>query len=137
MELTAQVIWLLVLAVPVASVSWTVTHEEIFREAREFLMERSRRAGTLVGRKFHYLFTCEYCFSHSVALAFVALTGFSALLPGWRGYLISWLALVWVANVYMSLYGRLRLDIRERNHTREREQGRLSDHTDATHPGNH
>jgi hypothetical protein len=43
---------------------------------------------------------------------FLALTGFQLLLPGWRGYFLSWLALVWIANIYMSLFGRLRLDIR-------------------------
>jgi len=37
------------------------------------------------------------------------LTGFQ--LPGWRGSFLPWLALVWSANIYMSLLGRLRLDI--------------------------
>jgi hypothetical protein len=31
---------------------------------------------------------------------------------GWRGYLVAWLALVWIANVYMCLFNRLRLDIK-------------------------
>jgi hypothetical protein len=31
---------------------------------------------------------------------------------GWRGYLISGFALVWVANVYMSIFARLRLNIK-------------------------
>ena len=44
-----------------------------------------------------------------VAALFLALTGFQ--LPGWRGFFLSWLALVWSANIYMSLFGRLRLDI--------------------------
>ena len=30
----------------------------------------------------------------------------------WRGYLIAGFALVWVANHYMSLFGRLRLGIK-------------------------
>jgi hypothetical protein len=30
-----QIAWLLVLALPLASVTWTITHEEIFRELRE------------------------------------------------------------------------------------------------------
>ena len=34
---------------------------------------------------------------------------------GWRGYVIAWLALVWIANVYMSLFNRLRLDIKHEN----------------------
>ena len=29
---------------------------------------------------------------------------------GLRGYLTAWLSLVWVANAYMSLFGRLRFD---------------------------
>ena len=43
---------------------------------------------------------------------FLALTGFQLLMPGWRGYFLSWLALLWIAIIYMSLFGRLRLDIR-------------------------
>ena len=62
-----------------------------------------------------YLFTCEYCFSHYVALFFLAITGFQMLYAGWRGYLIAWFALVWVANVYMSFFNRLRLDIKHEN----------------------
>jgi hypothetical protein len=34
---------------------------------------------------------------------------------GWRGYLVAWFALVWLANVYMSLFNRLRLDIKHEN----------------------
>jgi hypothetical protein len=33
-------------------------------------------------------------------------------LPGWRGYLIAFFALVWMANIYMSIFARLRLDIK-------------------------
>ena len=39
-------------------------------------------------------------------------TGFTLLFDDWRGYFISWLALVWVANHFISIYGRLRLGIR-------------------------
>ena len=63
-------------------------------------------------RKFFYVFTCEYCFSHYVAVGAVGVTGFRLLVPGWPGALIAWLAVVWVANVYMSLFVRLRLDIK-------------------------
>ena len=52
------------------------------------------------------------CFSHYVAAGFIALTNFQLLLDGWRGYLTAWLAVVAVANLYMSLYGRLRVDIK-------------------------
>ena len=103
---------LFILAIPVACISWTVTHEEVFREVRQWFSERSKNAGPWYERKFFYLFTCEYCFSHYVAVAFNALCNFQLLMPGWRGYLIAWFSLVWIANAYMSLFGRLRLDIK-------------------------
>jgi len=37
------------------------------------------------------------------------------LYDGWRGYLVSWFALVWVANFYMSGFNRLRLEIKQTN----------------------
>jgi hypothetical protein len=42
----------------------------------------------------------------------VGLSGFRLLVGGWTGAAIAWLAIVWVANVYMSLFVRLRLDIK-------------------------
>ncbi len=39
------------------------------------------------------------------------------LLPGWRGYLIAWFALVWITNVYTSTFNRLRLEIKHENVT--------------------
>ena len=59
---------LLVLAMPVAAIAWTVTHEDVFKEVRDYCMARSRAAGTLAARKFFYIFTCEYCFSHWVTI---------------------------------------------------------------------
>jgi len=112
MTLGAQVVWLMVLAIPIASVSWTVTHEEVFREAREYCADRSQTCRGMARRKFFYLFTCEYCFSHYVTIAFLALTGYKLLLEDWRGYLIAGFALVWVANLYMGAFGRLRLGIK-------------------------
>ena len=103
---------LLLLALPVASISWTITHEEVFREPRDFCKNKAEYCRPLVARKFFYLFTCEYCFSHYVAAFFLLITQFTLLYTGWRGYLISWFALVWIANVYMSAFNRLRLDIK-------------------------
>ena len=107
-----QVFWLFVLAAPVACIAWTVTHEEVFKEVHDWCVRRSERARTIVERKLFYLFTCEYCFSHYVAGGAVLLTGYRLLLPDWRGALIAWFALVWVANIYMSLFARLRLEIK-------------------------
>jgi hypothetical protein len=89
-----------------------VTHEEVFREGREYCQHKSQTCDRLVKRKFFYLFTCEYCFSHYITLIFVVLTGYRLLLDDWRGYILSVFALVWVSNAYMSLLGRLRVDIR-------------------------
>ena len=109
----ADVLALFVLAIPVAAVSWTVTHEEIVREAREYCQARSRQSTWWATRKFFYVFTCEYCFSHWVAAAAVGLTGFQLLLAGWRGYAIAWLSLVGVANVYMAGFARLKLEVKQ------------------------
>jgi hypothetical protein len=111
--LGTQAVTLALLAIPIASVAWTVTHEEVFREPRDFCAKRSRTTGHLVGRKFFYLFTCEYCFSHYVTALALVITRFHLLYPDWRGYLVAGFSLVWVANVYMSLFGHLRLEIRE------------------------
>lgn len=111
MTIPTQISWLLLLAVPIACVAWTVTHEEVFREPREYCVKRSKEGKTLLERKFFYLFTCEYCFSHYVTIVFLLLTGYKLLMDDWTGYLISGFALVYVANAYMSLFGLIRQDI--------------------------
>jgi TRAP-type mannitol/chloroaromatic compound transport system permease small subunit len=107
-----EIVWLLLLAVPIACVAWTVTHEEIFKEPRDYCAKRSQEAHGLAARKFFYLFTCEYCFSHYVTVFFLILTRYRLLLDDWRGYLIAFFALVAVANVYMSAFGRLRQEMK-------------------------
>jgi hypothetical protein len=109
--LSHQVLLLFLFAIPVACVSWTVTHEEVFREPREWFTARSRDGRTILERKFFYLFTCEYCFSHYVAIGMLFMTRFTLVFDDWRGYLIAGFSLVWIANLYMSLFGRLRLAI--------------------------
>ena len=111
MPLQVQVLWLFILAIPIASVAWTITHEEVFREVHEYCEKRSKNCKTLLERKVFYIFTCEYCLSHWVTLFFVLLTGYRLLLDDWRGLFIAVFALVWVANIYMSVFGRLRLGI--------------------------
>jgi hypothetical protein len=107
-----QIVWLFLLALPIACVAWTVTHEEIFREPREYCVERSENAGGLLARKFFYLFTCEYCFSHYVTIFFLILTRYHLLLDDWRGYGLAFFALVAVANLYMSAFSRLRQEVK-------------------------
>jgi hypothetical protein len=48
-----------------------------------------------------------------VTAFFLILTRFKLLFSDWRGYLIALFALVWVANVYMNLYSRIRLDLKK------------------------
>jgi hypothetical protein len=107
-----QVVGLLILAIPVASISWTVTHEEVFREPRDWCAKHSKVCRKLFERKFFFLFTCEYCFSHYIAALFLIITRYQLLFDDWRGYLIAGFSLVWVANFYMSIFGRVRLGIK-------------------------
>jgi hypothetical protein len=111
-SLRLQILELFLLAIPVACVAWTVTHEEVLREPREYCKRQSESCRRWYARKFFYLFTCEYCFSHYIAVIFVFIARYKLFFSDWRGYLIAWLSLVWIANQYMSIYNRLRLDIK-------------------------
>ena len=110
-----QIFWLVTLAIVVASIAWTVTQEEIFREWRDKFKERSETASNIIVRKFFYVWTCEYCFSHWVTILILILTGFKLLIDDWRGYVLAFFALPWVANQFMSLYRMLRVDIKHEN----------------------
>lgn len=111
--LTLQLVWLFALALPIATIAWTITHEEVFREPREYCARQSASHQNLFCRKFFFLFTCEFCFSFYVTVFFLLITRYKLLFDDWRGYLIGGFALVWIANQYMSVYARLRLDIRK------------------------
>ena len=110
--MTDDLIRLFVLAMPVAAIAWTVTHEDVFKELRDYCTERVQHARSLAVRKLFYLITCEYCFSHWVTLVILLGTRFTLVYDDWRGYVVSGFSLVWVANHYMSLFGRLRLGIK-------------------------
>lgn len=123
MPLSTQVVLMFILAIPVACIAWTVTHEEVFREPRAYCVRRSRESKSLLVRKFFYLFTCEYCFSHYVAILVLAITGFRMVFDDWRGFFISFFSVVWIANIYMSLFILLRTDIKkEKTIIKEKEQ---------------
>ena len=79
-----QVVWLSLLAIPIACISWTVTHEEVFREPREFCVRKSEGHPSFLCCKFFYLFTCEYCFSHYVTVFFLLITRYNLLYADWR-----------------------------------------------------
>lgn len=121
-HLGEQIVWLFILAIPVACVAWTITHEEVFKEPRDYCVRKSQTCAWVVQRKFFYAFTCEYCFSHYVMIFFVAFTGYRLLLDDWRGYVLAFFAVVWVANAYMSLFSRLRVEIRSERAEAQREE---------------
>lgn len=113
LPLNLQIIYLFLFALPIACIAWTVTHEEVFREPREYCVDKSKNCNSLLQRKFFYLFTCEYCFSHYVAIVFLIITKYHLVFNDWRGYVIGGFSLVWIANIYMSGFGRLRIDIKK------------------------
>ena len=112
MEIGAQIFWLVILSMVVGSISWTVTQEEIFREWREMCAEKSENCRSLLERKFFYVFTCEYCFSHWVTILILIFTQFRILIDDWRGYVLAFFLLPWLANQWMSVYRRLRVGIK-------------------------
>ncbi|SDB52147.1 hypothetical protein SAMN03097699_1883 [Flavobacteriaceae bacterium MAR_2010_188] len=113
MPFSQQVAYLFLLALPIACISWTVTHEEVFKEPRKYCLRKYKTSPSLLIRKFFYLFTCEYCFSHYITLAFLIMTRYQLLYFDWRGYLIAGFALVWIANIYMSIYGLVRVGLKK------------------------
>ena len=123
MNITSQIIWLFVLALPIACIAWTVTHEEVFREPQEFCEKWSTKSRGILSRKFFYLFTCEYCFSHYVTIVVLYFTRYTLFFEDWRGYILAGFALVWIANVYMSLFALIRVDLRK-----ERMEANLIEH---------
>ncbi len=126
MELTTQVIWLFILAIPVACIAWTVTHEEVFREPREYCQKKSESCKSFALRKFFYLFTCEYCFSHYVTVFILIITRYKLLLDNWAGYLIAGFSIVWIANLYMSIYAYIRIDIKKERIITKKEEEKLN-----------
>lgn len=52
MDLPTQTAWLFLLALPIACIAWTVTHEEIFKEPRDYCTKKSKECKTIAQRKF-------------------------------------------------------------------------------------
>lgn len=134
MPAETPIYWLFILAMPIACVAWTVTHEEVFREPREFCIKKSKDCVSLWKRKFFYLFTCEYCFSHYVTIALLLLTGYKLFLDDWRGYILAGFALVWIANIYMSLYNIIRIDLKKGKIIARKEEESISLNRPDDHP---
>jgi hypothetical protein len=115
MPTSSPLLFLFILAIPIACITWTITHEELTKEWRMFFHRKSIRGKNLFVRKFSYMLTCEFCFSHYVTIAFLFITRYKLLYDDWRGFMVSGFSLVWLANIYMSLYGIIRLGIKKEN----------------------
>lgn len=113
MDLLNQLMDALVLAIPVACIVWTITHEEICRDVQDALKAyQKRQPPGSWRRRLAYMPSCPYCLSHYVAAVFIAVFGFKMLSDDWRGYLVSLFAVVLIANTYLSAYHLLRVALR-------------------------
>lgn len=115
-----------------------MTYAEVFREPREYGSRRSQICRTVAGR-FFFLFTSEYCFSHYITLFLRAVTDFRLLFGGWRGLVVAFCSLAAVADVDMSVYNRLRVEIRnEKDEIEGYEKSDASRHNGdhGVHPAN-
>lgn len=127
MPIIEQIFWVVILGIVASSIAWTVTQEEIFREWREYCADKSQNCKTLPQRKFFYVFTCEYCFSHWVTIGLLIFTQFRLLIDDWRGYILAFFVIAWTANQFMSLYRRLRVEIKHKNTLAEEAKERLEE----------
>lgn len=96
-------ITILLYAIPIACISWTITQEEIFKEFKNWC-KHNQICNNLLGRKLFYLPTCEYCFSHWVSFIFVIVFNIRFLKTSIWGGLIAVFTLVAITNVYISIY---------------------------------
>jgi hypothetical protein len=48
-----------------------------------------------------------------VTAFFLIITRFHLLFDDWRGYLIAGFSIIWIANIYMSLYALIRIDLKK------------------------
>lgn len=126
--------WFFILALVVACIAWTITKEEIFREPREYCVKRSKASRLLLKRKLFYMFTCEYCFSHYVTIVLLAITRYKLLYDDWVGYVVAGFAIVFVANVYMSVYNIIRIDLKKEKIIAEEEAAKLRNQQQKAHP---
>jgi hypothetical protein len=116
MPIVTQLYWILILSLVVASIAWTVTQEKIFEEWREAAKKQSEdKSASILVRKFFYVWTCEYCFSHWVTILVLIITRFPLLFDDWRGYFISFFTIPLISNFWMSIYRSLRVDIKHEN----------------------
>ena len=122
-------------ALPVACVAWTLTHEEIFRDlwesCGEFAKEHKEKLDYLrrnrktavysrrkalkhwLGHKVCFLFTCEFCVSVWVTILLLLVSDFRVQYNGLLGFLVTGFGVVMAANLMMTRYQLWRVEIRK------------------------
>ena len=75
-------------------------------------IRKSKEIDSLIKRKSFYLFSCEYCFSHYISLLVLIFSQFKLVFDDGRGFGVSFFDLVFIANVYMTIYGLLRQNLK-------------------------
>ena len=68
-SLGEQITYLFLLALAIACVAWTVTHEEVFREPREYCVKKSKEGKTIFSTR------CAGCHNVNKTLTGPALAG--------------------------------------------------------------
>ncbi len=113
-------------AAVVAVLVRSITKEEITREPRRWLSDFAHdRRHNRVLRKLAYMPTCEFCCSFWVTLILLAgVFQFGLIFDDWRGYFVSIFTVMAVANVYMSLFDYLRVDLRKERAVAENDESR-------------
>ncbi len=54
------------------------------------------------------------------------ITRYQLLLDNWAGYLIAGFSIVWIANLYMSIYAFIRIDIKKERIIAKKEEEKLN-----------
>jgi hypothetical protein len=62
-----------------------------------------------------------------VTLFFLFVSRYHLLFDDWRGYLVGGFALVWIANVYMSIFGFIRVGMKKEKMEADQEEQRLKE----------
>ncbi len=95
MTFLLDLVKMLVLALPVAFLAWTISREEITRELRDKMM---KTIGTNpVGFKLAYLFRCGFCLSPWLSLGLCWWLDLRLFGDGFVSLLLTALACAWVA----------------------------------------
>lgn len=55
------------------------------------------------------------------------LTNYKLLMDNWVGYLLAGFGLVWIANVYMSIYNWIRIDIKKERIIAQKEEKKIQE----------